>query len=132
MPEVCASQHFESVGTRPRQLLEQTALRQLLSVGDDPRQPLSMASMQALLPPPLDCRAKRAWREDMGESVRLQAAREERVRRVVRVRRREYILFCFVRSVDGCVALDVAVRKIELKFDRNCLTLDLFEVWRRA
>jgi hypothetical protein len=112
--------------------LEQTALRQLLSVGDDPRQPLSIASMQALLPPPLDCLAMRAWREDMGESVRLQAAREERVRRVVRVRRREYILFCFVRSVDGFVALYEAVRKIELKFDRSCLIPDLFEVWRRA
>jgi hypothetical protein len=92
---VLSSQQLWIPGTNFRQLVLQSALRQLLAVAEEPTHEAAMPLRQVAesLLPPLDWRETRTWRSEMGElSVVDAEARVVRVRRVVRARVGECIL----------------------------------------
>jgi hypothetical protein len=93
---VLSSQQLWIPGTNFRQLVLQSALRQLLAVAEEPTHeaaiPLRQVAESLLLP--LDWRDTRMWRSEMGESIVVDAeARVVRVRRVVRARVGQCILY---------------------------------------
>jgi hypothetical protein len=92
---VLSSQQLWIPGTNFRQLVLQSALRQLLAVAEEPTHeaamPLRQVAESLLLP--LDWRETRMWRSEMGELIVVDAtARVVRERRVVRARVGECIL----------------------------------------